>query len=398
MALSRKLTNGFDTSTIGDPKYAAIWGKLPGQPATAINPATNKRENLVQGEITNPYFTDDPWGTAGGQERKYQEYGFLSDNPDFAWSTPMGPEKEMAQMTGLGKIFSNPASYLAVLGGGVAAGLAGGAAAGAEAGAGGAFDMGVGSQGWMDYLGSQAGGSTELIGGAGQDLLGENMSYDDVGMPDYNSPQFDLSTQAPPSNLQDTITKLTKMPGGSSLVSRFLNGTATSDDYLSAGGKLLATALGVYGANKQAGDFRTLANTYDQYGAPSRARFEASMTPGFDPNMIPGYKGAVDTAMKAMLAKLSAGSGNPFGNPGGLIDANKQIISGTALPAIQEFQRLNANTGFGSSMNGALNLNTQAIGADAGSLNALGYGLNQATQPQRTLKDIMESLNMTGLA
>ncbi|WP_460992138.1 hypothetical protein, partial [Staphylococcus aureus] len=62
------------------------------------------------------------------------------------------------------------------------------------------------------------------------------------------------------------------------------------------------------------------------------------MTPGFDPMSIPGYSGAVDTTSKSLLAKLSASGGNPFGNPGGLIDANKQIVSVPDLPAIENYQ------------------------------------------------------------
>ena len=116
------------------------------------------------------------------------------------------------------------------------------------------------------------------------------------------------------------------------------------------------------------------------------------MTPGFDPTSIPGYSGALDTASKSVLARLSASGGNPFGNPGGLIDANKQIVSGTALPAIQEYQRMNANTGFGNSMNAALGLQTQGIGADANSLNALGYGINALTNPQPSLSELIKQL------
>jgi hypothetical protein len=162
-------------------------------------------------------------------------------------------------------------------------------------------------------------------------------------------------------------------------------------------GTLGATALGAYGANRQADQFGDLARQYQEFGAPSRARFEASMTPGFDPTSIPGYKGALDTASQSLLAKLSATGGNPFGQPGSLIDANKAIVSGTALPAINEYQRLNANTGFGSAMNSAFNAQTGAIGADSNLYNALGYGLGQITQPQQSLTELYRSLKMAGL-
>src|SRR3990167_356286 len=185
-----------------------------------------------------------------------------------------------------------------------------------------------------------------------------------------------------------------------SLLSKVINGTATTEDYANIAGKLGAAALGLLGSNQQATSLNSLAAKYQEYGAPSRARFEASMTPGFDPNSIGGYAGALDTVSKGILARLSATGGNPFGNPGGLIDANKQIVSGTAMPAINEYQRLNANTGFGSSMNAALGLQTQGIGADANALNSLGYGLNALTnqQPQQqSLADLLKALSGSGL-
>ena len=179
------------------------------------------------------------------------------------------------------------------------------------------------------------------------------------------------------STAADWISKITQNPSG---IASML-------------GKLGATALGMYGSNQQAKSLSELASQYQNYGAPSRARYEASMTPGFDPNSIPGYSGALDSTMKSTLARLSATGGNPFGNPGGLIDANKQIVAGTALPAINEYQRLNANTGFGNSMNAALNLQQQGVGADANSLNALGYGINSLTNPQPSLTDLMKQLS-----
>lgn len=162
-------------------------------------------------------------------------------------------------------------------------------------------------------------------------------------------------------------------------------------------GQLGSTALGMYGANKQASALQGLANKYENFGGPSRARFDASMTPGFDPMSIPGYAGALDTTSKSLLARLSAQGGNPFGNPGGLIDANKQIVSGTALPAIQEYQRLNANTGFGSSMNAAANLGSSAIGADRGFTTALASGLGDIFNQPSSLEQVLETLKNSGI-
>lgn len=196
----------------------------------------------------------------------------------------------------------------------------------------------------------------------------------------------------------------TGLPGGTpsgstsgSALSRILSGTATGDDYLSAAGSVGSSLLGLLGSQSQTKAYTDLAKQYMDFGAPSRARFEASMTPGFAATSIPGYQGAVDTASESILRKLSATGGNPFGNPGGLIEANKAIISGTALPAINEYQRLNANTGFGASMNAAVPFQTAAIGSEGNALNALGYGLGQLTQPpKQDLASLLRQLSGTG--
>lgn len=190
------------------------------------------------------------------------------------------------------------------------------------------------------------------------------------------------------------------LSGGVNLL-KSLGGTSSGSgetDWTALLGKLGAAGLGAYASNEQSKSLTDLATKYQEFGAPSRARYEASMTPGFDPTSIPGYAGALDTASRGILARLSATGGNPFGNPGGLIEANKQIVSGTALPAINEYQRLNANTGFGNSMNAAANIQTNAIGQDANMYNALGYGLNQITQPQNTYESLIRSLRQSGLS
>jgi len=174
-------------------------------------------------------------------------------------------------------------------------------------------------------------------------------------------------------------------------------GTSGETDWLGMLGKLGAAGLGAYASGQQSDALNSLASKYQEYGAPSRARFEAAMSPGFDPTSIPGYSGALDTASKGLLARLST-QGNPYGSPGGLIEANKQIVAGTALPAISEYTRQNANVGFGGSMNAAANLQTGAIDQDANKYNALGYGLSQVTQPQTSFDSLIKSLRQSGLA
>ena len=180
--------------------------------------------------------------------------------------------------------------------------------------------------------------------------------------------------------------------GAGSVLSRILDGTATSADWLSLGGTGLSTALGFLGSQQQTNAFKDLANKYSEYGAPSRARYEAAMSPGFDITSIPGYQGALDSTSESLLRKLSATGGNPYGNPGGLIEANKAIVNGTAMPAYNEYARLNANTGFGSSMNAAIPFQTAAINSDANSLNAIGSGLASLTTPKNSLQDLLKQM------
>lgn len=168
--------------------------------------------------------------------------------------------------------------------------------------------------------------------------------------------------------------------------------TGIDPDVLSVAGQVAGAGLGAYASNEQSGALTDMANKYLEYGAPSRARYEASMSPGFNPSSIPGYQGAVDNAMEATLRKLST-QGNPFGNPGGLIEANKSVVAGTALPALQEYQRLNAGTGGIASLNAAApSTSAAATGANANIYNAIGYGIDQATAQPSTLDSLLKRL------
>ena len=116
------------------------------------------------------------------------------------------------------------------------------------------------------------------------------------------------------------------------------------------------------------------------------------MTPGFDPSSIPGYTGAVDTASKSLLARLSATGGNPFGNPGGMIEANKAIINGTALPAIQNYQNENLNAGYGAGFGASNTAATGAINANAGSLTGAAGAMGQHTAPDTSHATLLQQL------
>lgn len=267
----------------------------------------------------------------------------------------------------------------AALGGAGSAGAAGsGAGAGSAAGAS-ALDAELGAA-------MNVGGTTATSTGAG--------ALDEAAMTQAarNQSLQSLSSQGITSG-----SSAGAAPG--SALSRILDGSATTADWLNVGGNLASTGLGIAGSQHAANAYGGLADQYMQFGAPSRARYEASMSPGFDPTTIPGYSGAIDTASRGILARLSATGGNPYGNPGGLIEANRQIISGTALPAIQDYQRLNAGTGGYAGFNAAAPATSAAqIGAQGGVYNAIGSGLAGLMNPQPSLLDTLRGLGVSGLS
>jgi hypothetical protein len=156
-------------------------------------------------------------------------------------------------------------------------------------------------------------------------------------------------------------------------------------------GNVGAAGLGAYASNQQAGALTDLANKYMGFGAPSRDRYEASFAPGFDLSASdPAYKGALDSTMDATLRRLST-QGNPFGNPGGLIEANKAVVNSTALPALQEYRRLNAGTGGLANMNAAAPATANAaIGASGNVYNAIGSGIADITNPKTSFADLIK--------
>lgn len=194
----------------------------------------------------------------------------------------------------------------------------------------------------------------------------------------------------------------TAASGGSAL-SNLLSGTAGGSDILKLLGQVAPGLIDAYGSSQKADSLSDLANQFAAYGAPSRARYEASMTPGFDPyTSIAGYKGAVDTSSESLLRQLSATGGNPYGNPGGLIEAQKSVINGTALPAVQEYQRLNAGAGGLANLAAAYpGAATSAAGASSGVYTGLGDALGNALAPkQLSLSDLLKQFggSQTGLA
>src|SRR3990167_7049674 len=93
-------------------------------------------------------------------------------------------------------------------------------------------------------------------------------------------------------------------------LSRILDGSGTSEDYLSVTGQVLPAALSAYGSYAQSQEMGDLAKRYEAYGAPYRQNLADISA---DPSKFYDSPGATK-ATDAILRKLSI-AGNPAGNP-----------------------------------------------------------------------------------
>ncbi len=164
------------------------------------------------------------------------------------------------------------------------------------------------------------------------------------------------------------------------------NGTATTDDWLKTLGTVGSTALGMYNSSQQADAQKALADKADSYTAPSRARYESSFQPGFNIGTAdPAFAALKDQTQTGLLARLSATGGNPYGNPSGLIEANKQIGASLDAPWLQNYRNQNAATsGIGAYSAAAPGASQAAINAQGGALTTLGAGLGDILNPSRS--------------
>jgi hypothetical protein len=141
------------------------------------------------------------------------------------------------------------------------------------------------------------------------------------------------------------------------------------------------TGLGMYGANKQADSLRDIAAASEARRAPF---YNKSIEYLNNPEAY--YSGPGQASLNATLRALSARHGNPIGSPTAL---------GIATEAGMRDWR-DAVTGFGnmglSGEDARMNLQGQATGADANVLNALGYGIGQATNPPTSLEQLLRGM------
>ena len=172
----------------------------------------------------------------------------------------------------------------------------------------------------------------------------------------------------------------------SSALGRILGGTATAADWGQILGTVGSTALGVYGSNQQSDALTQIAN---QSRADRQPFLNKSLEWLNNPSSY--MEGIGKPALDATLRALSV-QGNPLGNPTSL------ALAGDI--ANKNWQ--NAVTGFGNiglaGQDSRNSLLANAAQSQSGMYDALGYGLNQLTQPKQSLSDLARAFGITGLA
>lgn len=303
----------------------------------------------------------------------------------------------------------------AMAAGGAYAGAAGGAAdaggsavaTGAGSEAGGAIGGSLGEAGGQ--VGGQAGGSAMDFGSSGLtegDLLASESNFVpgsfDLGASSYGGSAaagLDLSAAdaAGGSSFWQQIAQkfgttaaqqLLKSATGSSgsPLGNIFGGNGGAQDWMSLLGSLGSAGLGYFGAQNQANNYNALQQKYLDMGQPYRDRLNASYQPGFDMAQAdPAYQGAMDQSSNSILRKLSATGGNPYDNPGGLMEAQKYVTQNVALPQLNTYR--SQLGGFGQlGINTAGTAGMNSVPAESGKYTALGSGLAGLTNPYGNMR------------
>lgn len=175
------------------------------------------------------------------------------------------------------------------------------------------------------------------------------------------------------------------------------------DDYvktlLDAIARGIPGTAGAVAAKQQTNSLKSLADEYLALGAPSRARYESSFTPGFSMSSDPGFTDALNQSAKATLHGLSV-TGNPADNPNAWMQTLSDVNSKLAYPALQDYRRTNAETGGIASLTGAApNDSLAAINARGNVYNAAGAAAADVFTPRPKIdpQDLKTLLQLAGL-
>lgn len=254
-------------------------------------------------------------------------------------------------------------------------------------GAGGTTGMELNSlPSWLTDSGASSWSPLDAVGG----------SYTDSGVMDLST-LLNSSGGATPinwaaeaglsgSSLSSIMTKVAEQVGptaAKSLLQKLTSGEMNTSDFLGLLGKIAPAALGAFASSQSGNDYRDLAEKYMGFGAPSRARYEASFQPGFTMESDPGYKDALDQTTKSFLHKASV-SGNPVDSPNAWKQTLSDVNASFAYPALQNYRAVNANTGgLASFTPAAISAESAATGSNKGVYDAIGYGMADIFAPRK---------------
>jgi hypothetical protein len=171
---------------------------------------------------------------------------------------------------------------------------------------------------------------------------------------------------------------------------RILDGSATTQDYLTLTGQVAPSLLGMYASGQQTDALTGLANQYMEMGAPYRSRLAEISA---DPNQF--YESPqAQQATESVLRRLSATHGNVAGSP------YAQALTTDALFGQygQERDRLAGYGGLTQYNAAAPGAATAAIGSQANFYNALGGGIADVTTPRTQPRTLAEILRAGGYA
>lgn len=157
-----------------------------------------------------------------------------------------------------------------------------------------------------------------------------------------------------------------------------------SEGAVSTIGKLLATGLGVAGANQQTSAYQKLAEQFAGYGAPYRARLAETYANPEGYLQSPDVRASVLQGTNALARSLST-QGNPAQSGHALQELQDYSANQLFGKLGQERDRLAGFGGLTAYNSAAPSAMTSATQSQGNALNAIGAGINQITNPQRTL-------------
>ena len=328
---------------------------LIGDSYYAVNPATGQPEPVFQDMAqANPQATGGS-DNAFNTEQFQPTYYFQSDLPAGAVPNAVMKDTPSNVALGLAPILAGMGAG-ALFGEGLGAGLAGAA-------------EGAGAYGGLDSA-AIAGADYGLGAGATEAAVGATVAAEGGALVDGTMTAAQAGGAAGGASGGAAGTAVAV--GSGSALTNILNGTASAADWMSVLGYAGAAGLGAYGATQQ-------GNAQSDLGKEILAKHQPFLDQSLawmkDPNAY--FMGPGKSALDANLAALSV-HGNPATSPWALGTANEAALKNWQS-AVLGF----GNVGLGGTGTAA-NVTGKSIDSDADQLSALGWGLDQITNPPKT--------------